>query len=132
MSKKALIVVYLMKQEVQLAFVHISQKCWCLRNTTLGSLVIASYWPLRVCRSINHISLTNSIAFYLTFWNPVASLRDYDRWWWIVYSNFGFEIPPCPKLNNFIHRFLLGIWNFNEKIFIVMFEQVPTTNHKES
>ena len=51
------------------AFVHVSLKCCCLRNTTSDSPFIVSYWPLRVSISINHISLTSSTAFCLTFWN---------------------------------------------------------------
>ena len=50
-------------------FVHISLKCSCLWNTTSTSQIIASYWHLRVCKSINHVSLTNSSAFCLTFWD---------------------------------------------------------------
>ena len=43
-------------KEVQTSpFVHISLKCCYLRNTSSASPVIASYWHLRVCRSINHI-----------------------------------------------------------------------------
>ena len=51
------------------AFFQISRNCCCLRITTSGSPVIASYWPLKVCTSINHTSLTKSTAFCLTFWN---------------------------------------------------------------
>ena len=57
------------KEVTTSAFVHISLICCCLKDTTSGSLVIASYWPHRVCRSINHISLPNSTTLCLTFWN---------------------------------------------------------------
>ena len=50
-------------------FFQISLNCCCLRITTSGSPAIASYWPLKVCKSINHTSLTNSTAFCLIFWN---------------------------------------------------------------
>ena len=57
-------------KEVKISlFAYISLKCYCLLNTTSRSPVIVSYWPLRVCKSINHISLTNSTAFCLNFWN---------------------------------------------------------------
>ena len=51
------------------AFYQISRNCCCLQNTTSGSQCIASYWPFRVCRSIKHISMTNSTALGLAFWN---------------------------------------------------------------
>ena len=47
-------------------FFQISLNCCCLRIKTSGSPIIASYWPLKVCTSINHTSLTKSTAFCLT------------------------------------------------------------------
>ena len=47
------------KEVKTFVFVHISQKCCCLQNTTSGSLVFALYWPLKVCRIIYHMSLTS-------------------------------------------------------------------------
>ena len=54
-----------------------------LQNTTSCSQVIASYWPLRVCRSINHISLSNSIALCLRTTKPFLnnSLSTFTEYW---------------------------------------------------
>ena len=70
---------YSLPKEVKTsAFFQISRKCYCLQNTTSSSQIIASYWPIRVCRSINHMSFTNSTAFYLTFWNTHLHLAFHD------------------------------------------------------
>ena len=71
------------------AFFQISRNFCCLRITTSGSPVIASYWPLRVRKRINHISFTNSTAFCLTFWNTHLHLAFHNT-----------QTRHCPLPNN--------------------------------